>query len=162
MAGRMVGMRLRVDEEAHRHRGDLLDGLHDRTRIGRLMPAVDQHHSVLCQNDAGVGFEVLSDVNVDAVAEFLELWSKILCTRGRARNTSDERDPYCRGLDPHGDPPDNQRSAPHSSLAGIPRKVACPRGGATSRAVLTNPNAPISSFVPFHRADTPKQVNAVR
>src|SRR5215831_5765990 len=34
--------------------------------------------------------------------------------------------------------------------------------GATSRAVLTNPNAPISSFVPFHRADTPKQTNAVR
>src|SRR5215471_19435374 len=132
MAGRMVGMRLRVDEEAHRHRGDLLDGLHDRTRIGRLMPAVDQHHSVLCQNDAGVGFEVLSDVNVDAVAEFLELWSKILCTRGRARNTSDERDPYCRGLDPHEGPPDNQCSAPRPSLAGIPRKVA----GTSSSALL--------------------------
>ena len=30
MAGRMIGMRFRVDEEAHRHRGELLDGLHDR------------------------------------------------------------------------------------------------------------------------------------
>src|SRR5262252_2863492 len=30
MTGRMIGMRLRVDEEAHRHGGELLDGVHDR------------------------------------------------------------------------------------------------------------------------------------
>src|SRR5215831_18018375 len=29
MTGRMIGMRLRVDEEAHRHRGELLDGVHN-------------------------------------------------------------------------------------------------------------------------------------
>src|SRR5262249_18455467 len=93
------------------------------------MPAVDQHHSVLCQNDAGVGFEVLPDVGVDAVAELLELWPEILCTCGRGRNKSDERDPYCCGLDPHEGPPDNRRSALRPSLAGIPRKVACSRRG---------------------------------
>src|SRR5262245_34218037 len=105
MTGRVIGMRLRVDEEAHRCRGELLDGVHDRARIGWVMPAVNQHDSVLCENDAGIGFEVLSDVSVDAVAELHDLRPEILRKCRRARHKSDEGDQYCYGLDPHEGPP---------------------------------------------------------
>src|SRR6516165_6456714 len=69
------------------------------------MPAVDQHHSVLSENDAGVGLEVLADVNVDAVAELLELRSEILRKSGRAHHKSDERNQCRCDLDPHEAPP---------------------------------------------------------
>src|SRR6185437_3024447 len=95
--------------------------------VGRLMPAVDQHHAVLCENDAGVGFEVLSDIGVDAVAELHELWAEILRKRGRARHTCGDCDQCCCGCcgpDGHEDPPDNWRSVTlRPSLTGIPDRV---------------------------------------
>src|SRR5262245_13443484 len=69
------------------------------------MPAVDQHDSVLRENDAGIGFEVLSNVGVDAVAELHDLRPEILRKCRRARHKCDEGDQYCYGLDPHEGPP---------------------------------------------------------
>src|SRR3954471_2609364 len=87
------------------------------------MPAVDQHHPVLRENNAGVGFEVLSDIGVNAVAELHELWPEILRTCGRAPDTPHNRNPCCRDFDPHERSPDKRHSATQRpSLAGIPKE----------------------------------------
>src|SRR5216683_6647362 len=83
------------------------------------MAAVDQHHSVLRENDAGVGFEVLSDVDVDAVGELRELRAEILRRCGRVHHQSDERDQCCCGLDSHEGPPGIWRSATPAKLSWV-------------------------------------------
>src|SRR4051812_35471696 len=91
------------------------------------MPAIDQHHPVLRENNAGVGFEVLSDIGVNAVAELHELWPEILRTCGRAPDTPNNRNPCCRDFDPHEASPDERHSATQRpSLAGIPEGVPPP------------------------------------
>ena len=47
MARRMVAMGFRVDDEAHRHRRELLDRGHDVARLDRVLPGVDHHDAVL-------------------------------------------------------------------------------------------------------------------
>ena len=101
MARRMVGMRFGIDEEPHRHWGELLDGVEDGPRIGRRMSAVDQHDPVLGENDAGIGIEVLANIDVNAVGKLPNLRPEILRKCGRACYKSDERDQCCCGLDPH-------------------------------------------------------------
>src|SRR5207253_2904093 len=82
MAGGVVGMRLGVDEETHRQRGELPHGREDGARVRRVVPAVDEHDPVLGEDDAAVGIEVLADVNVDPVFELPDLRAEVLREAG--------------------------------------------------------------------------------
>src|SRR5262249_14156259 len=80
------------------------------------------------------GFEVLSDIDVDAVAEPCDLRPEVLRGRRRAGRKSAEHDQSCCDHDPHGALRCRLRSAiPCPSLAPIPRRVSSPKQGGTER-----------------------------
>ncbi len=89
MARRVVGVRLAIDEETDGQRSELPHGREDRARIRRVVPAVDEHDSFLGEDDAGIGIEVLSDVDVDPVLELPDLRAQVL---GGGEGDGEERD----------------------------------------------------------------------
>ena len=102
MAGRMVGMRFRIEDEANRHRGELLDDVQYLSRLDRVLPGVDHHDAILGENNAGVGKEIISGDDIDPVGELFDLRPQILSERGAdKRKPGENRQRPCR-LECHG------------------------------------------------------------
>ncbi len=87
VAGRMISMRLGVDDETHRHRGEIPDCRPDVARLVRVLSGIDHDDTVLCEDDTAVRLEAPSGMDVDAIGEFLDLRTKVLSARGADERT---------------------------------------------------------------------------
>ena len=85
MTGRMIRMRLGVDQQAHRKRRELFDEGADGARIRQIVTAIDQHHAVLRHHDTAVGIEIRADVNVNSVTDLPNVLRQILGRQGADR-----------------------------------------------------------------------------
>ena len=52
MAGRVIGMRLGIDDETHRHRGEIANRRPDVAGLVRVLPGIDDDDTVLGEDDA--------------------------------------------------------------------------------------------------------------
>ena len=84
MARGVVGMDFGVNEETNRQRRELLDSLHHRPGIGRIMAAVHQHHSFRRQDDSGIGISFPRGLHVNPLFDLPELRSQVLRYKRRS------------------------------------------------------------------------------
>ena len=75
----VIAVGLGIDQIAHRERRKLLHGGENRPRIRRIVPAIDQHHAFLGNDDAAIGIEIGADVDVNPVRDLADVWTEILC-----------------------------------------------------------------------------------
>jgi hypothetical protein len=86
----MISMRLGVNDETNRHRGEVADCGPDVARLVRVLPGIDHDNTFLSEDDPAVRFEAPSGVNVNAVGELFDLRTEILGTSGPGDYTRGE------------------------------------------------------------------------
>ena len=89
ISGRMVAVRLGIDDIAHRLWGELLNKVHHHEGLVRVLAGIDQDHAILSDDDADVGIVVLR-VDIDPIRELLHIRPKVLregrCGHAQAHN----------------------------------------------------------------------------
>jgi hypothetical protein len=92
----MIGVRLGIDDETDRHRGEIADRRPDVAGFVRVLAGVDDDDALLGEDDAGVRLEAPSGVDVDAVGELFDLRTEIPLLRARSADAN-TRDEHTRG-----------------------------------------------------------------